>query len=367
MLYRKCFLKTGQDRLKIRNIQSCKNILIIRDGRLGDVIMITPVIEWVKSFSPDSNIDVMVGQYATFILENNPCINDIIIYKKSNPPIRQLFFVLKLRGRYDAIIVLDTNSHYKILARIIGAKLRIGFSSKLDFLLDYHYCKWDNTKHAILNNLNVLKPFYQNGEFPSTDTVLYVKNSDIERAIEFLKTKISNPGYPIIFVQPACGASDVLRPWPQKNIAEICDLFIGDLDATVILHSGPGESEIVNKIVSLMKNNTIINEGDLSVTSALIKLSNLYIGPDTGTMHIANALKTPLIALLGPTENLDTGPLGPEKRISVIKYYFPCSPCINSTSIEKEKCIQQGFSDCMNDISIDEVYSKALKMLESNK
>jgi len=351
--------------LKKINLNSIKNILVIRNGRIGDLLIISPVINWISEKFPKSKLDIMIGQYGSFVFEQNSAIDNIILYNKKSSIIDHIKLLITLRrNKYDLIIVLEVNSHYKILAYLISHKFRIGMSGKLNFLLHFH-CPWDKQKHAIINSLNVLSPILTKNEFPSTEMSLYLSKEDIEKGGSFLKDKKVNSNQIIVFIQAACGPVDILRPWSPKHIAELSDLLIVKLDAAVILNSGPGEEIIVNEIQSLMHYQPIINSTDISITAALIKLSNVFIGPDTGTLHIANALKTPLVALFGATSVIDVGPIGSEKRIIVIDKKFECSPCINlKVSKNRENCIEQKMAECMLAISVDEVYSSIVKIIK---
>jgi len=353
----------------IKNIDSnsFENILVIRDGRLGDVLMISPVINWLSGKFPKAQLDVIVGQYGSFIFEENPIINNLILYNKNASIIEQIKFIKKLRNRYDLIVILEANSHYKILAYLISAKVRIGISGKLNCLLDYHY-SWDKSTHAILNNLNVLRPLFSENDSPSNAMSLYLSDRYIEKAYTFLKDNNVNTNKLLVFVHPACGANDVLRPWPKKHIATLADLLIEKLNAKVILHAGPNEKIIVKEIQTLMRYNPIINNKCIGTTAALIKFANIFVGPDTGTLHIANALKTPIIALFGPSSTEDCGPIGPKERIIVLKKEFICSPCMKlKESKNKDKCIKQKMADCMNAISVEEVFSNIEKLLNNKQ
>jgi ADP-heptose:LPS heptosyltransferase len=327
--------------------------------------MISPVINWFSETYPKSKLDIMIGQYGSFVFEQYSAIDKIFLYNKKSSVIDHIKLLIKLRkNRYDLIVVLEVNSHYKILAYLISSKIRIGISGKLNSLLHFNSL-WDKQNHTIINNLNVISPLLTKDEFPSTDMSLYLSDDDIEKGVSFLKEKNVNSNQIIIFIQVACGPVDILRPWPPKRIAELADLFIEKLDAAVILNSGPNEELIVNEVLSLMHYKPIINTANINITAALIKLSNVIIGPDTGTLHIANALKKPLVALFGPTSVIDVGPIGSGNRIIVIDKKFDCGPCGNlKESKNKENCIKQRMSECMLAISVDEVYSSTLKIIK---
>ncbi len=118
--------------------------------------MITPVINWLSKKYPASKIDVMTGIYGSFVFENSELINNLILYDKRAPLIEQIKLLINLRkNRYDLIVTLESNSHYKILAFLARGKVRLGISGKLDILLHNH-SMWDPDEHAILITLRLL-------------------------------------------------------------------------------------------------------------------------------------------------------------------------------------------------------------------
>lgn len=346
-------------------LNSINKILVIRDGRIGDLLMITPAIDWISEKYSHAKLDILLNQYGQFVFEHNPKIHRIILYNRKSSIVEHFKLINILRNnKYDLIIVLEENSHYKILAYLISNKTRIGLSGKLDCLLNLSY-KWDKQKHAIINNLNVLDTLFDHSESPSTEMSLYLSKKDIENANNFMKDKKVNPNQLVIFIQVACGPNDKLRPWLPEYIAKLSDLLIENLNALVLLNSGPNEEVVVNQVQSLMKNKPIINFSSINLTAALIKLSDLFLGPDTGTLHIANALKIPIVALFGPTSVEDCGPIGSAERIFVIKKEFECSPCVALIeSKNRDECVAQSAANCMLAISVDEVYSKILTVLK---
>ncbi len=115
----------------------------------------------------------------------------------------------------------------------------------------------------------------------------------------------------------------------------------------------------------MMNAKPVINSTDISITAAIIKLSDIFIGPDTGTMHIANALQKPLIALFGATSERDCGPLGNPDRVKVIKKEFDCSPCVAlKESEQRDKCTAQGVAECMRAIPFEDVYDNVKSLLK---
>jgi hypothetical protein len=151
----------------------------------------------------------------------------------------------------------------------------------------------------------------------------------------------------LIGIHPGCGAS---RPWHSKGYAELCDTLQEKFGAKVVISGGPRERAKAREIISLCKRKPInlVEKTSLLELAALIKRSNLYVGVDTGPVHLAAALGTPLIMLI-LAKNVKPVRWGPWKTKHILLYPHPeshcpiyCDPgrcsvtyCINALSAEK--------------------------------
>ncbi|MFA8343658.1 MAG: glycosyltransferase family 9 protein, partial [Rhodothermaceae bacterium] len=254
------------------NPNAIKKILVIREGKIGDLLMITPTIEALAKRYPYSKIDLLINNYGSFVFENNPKIDEIIFYDRKNSFGKQIKLLHKLRKEeYDLIFIFEESSHHKILAYLIGGKIRVGFSGKHNQLLT-HYFPWEKKHHAIDNNLKLLTPSLEKNTVLSKKMILNLKGSDLRKAKDFLKLNNISENDKIVFIHPACGKNEKLRTWPPENIAKFSDMLISSDNVKVILHCGPNEEEVINQILPLMKNKPVVNRNNLDITSALIKL-----------------------------------------------------------------------------------------------
>jgi lipopolysaccharide heptosyltransferase II len=160
-------------------------------------------------------------------------------------------------------------------------------------------------------------------------------------------------GHPVVILHPI--AKWETKKWPAEKFAQLADRFVGR-GAKVIITGSSGDAQEVRRIVAGTKASSgILNltgKTNLSELAALFSLGDLVITPDTGPMHLAAAVKVPVVALFGPTAPWRTGPYGEGHR--VLRRNLACSPCF------KKKCATR---ECMEQITVDEVLNAAMEKL----
>src|SRR4030043_1713706 len=114
--------------------------LIIRNGLIGDIVFITPLLKRIGKTFINSEIEVLVSYNSREVLINFPSVTKIHTIKPDINLIKQVFFYLKFKKKkYDILLNQEVNTHYSIMSTLVGAKFKIGFRNKLDFLLDIVY------------------------------------------------------------------------------------------------------------------------------------------------------------------------------------------------------------------------------------
>lgn len=145
--------------------------------------------------------------------------------------------------------------------------------------------------------------------------------------------------------------------WPLKRYAELVDVIASKLKAQPFLIGSKEDAVRVNELLSMTKSNPLNLSGKTSLLqlSALLKKADLLITNDSGPMHIASAVGTPVVAIFGPTRPVRTGPYG--NSHVVLQSGLPCANCL------KKRC-----SDlkCMESITVDEVFNSVKKLLKKD-
>jgi lipopolysaccharide heptosyltransferase I len=331
-------------------------ILIVKLGSIGDVVHALPVLRTIRHNLPEAYIAWIIEDKAKEILDGNKDINKVITIntkkwrKRLNiSTLKEIFSIVKAlrEDRFDAAIDLQGLLKSGVISILSGAKTTIGFDSKncreyLNILFtNKKISSSDKDVHVVDKNLSLLKPFGFK-EIKKEFSLSYSPEDD-EYINEFFK-KNGVGKKPIIAVNP--GAGWKTKEWGIKNYAEMCNRIIKEIDADVILTWGPGEDAMIKGVTASMSCSPLVAPPtSLGQLIALLKRCRLFVGGDTGPLHIAAALKIPTVAIYGPSSPQRNGPYG-DNHIIVHKK-IECSGCY------KRNC---DILKCIKMISVDDVF-----------
>lgn len=335
-----------------------KKILIIRTDRLGDVILSTPVIKNLRNFYPDSHIAFMVRPYTKAIVENNPYLNEVIVYDKNDKHksiISSIKFCLELRKKkFDVAYILNPTNRANLIAFFAGIPKRIGLNRKFGRLLNHPIPdkKHEGKKHELDYTLGILEA----AGIPVTEKNMYFPIEKIsEEKIEnlLLQHQIKDNDFVVLHPSASCPS----KRWPQENFIALAKLINEKTKLKITVISAENEKKFSKE---LTKEKGIIDfRGILSVsdTGSLLKRTKLFVSNDSGPVHIAASLNTPVISIFGRN---DPGlspkrwrPLG-EKSFYIHKPNS-CENCL------AHNCLK-GFL-CLKSITPEDVFALILKIL----
>lgn len=292
-----------------------KNILILKWGALGDLIMATSTIKTVRDNFPDAKITMFTNNLMNEILPQGFIIDEYIFLKKSGRYVDESFFnqlikIWKLRKRkFDLAIDLKWKSERaSILTFLSGAKIRIGYWEKV-----YNKCYTHSIKHPVggyhevHRNLDVIKQIGM--EVKDENPLVYVSQDDKKFAQDFFVSNSLNKNNTICI---HAGASKSNRAWQPERFTQLAKLLSEKYNVTILLTWGHSEFELVKKISDSLGGNVTLSPttNSISQLAAIIRNCSLFISVCTGPMNVANAVKTPIIALLGSTDPADWSPYG---------------------------------------------------------
>ncbi len=296
-------------------VKNVKNILILKWGALGDLIMATSTIKAIRENFPDAKITMFTNNLMSEILPEGFIVDEYIFLKKSGRYVDESFFkqlikILKLRKRkFDLAVDLKWKSERaSVLTYLSGAKIRIGYREKF-----YNKCYTHSIKHPIggyhevHRNLDVIKRIGL--EVRDQNPLVYISEVDNKFAIDFFASN-SLKRNNTICIHP--GASKSNRAWSAEKFIQLSKLLIEKYNVTILLTWGKNEFELVNKISGSLGRNSILSPATNSISqlAAIIQNCSLFISVCTGPMNVANAVKIPIIALLGSTDPADWSPYG---------------------------------------------------------
>ncbi|TSA30661.1 MAG: lipopolysaccharide heptosyltransferase family protein [Ignavibacteriales bacterium] len=350
------------------------NILIIALSGIGDALMFTPSLVKLSEEIPNAEIDVLVMyQGVKDIYEKLPQISKVRYFDFLNSSkLKSLFYVLKLRNKYDATINIypSNRREYNLISRIIGAEKRLAIK----------YLRKDFLNFGFLNNIrllendnlhNVEENFFLCEKLigKKLDSIpalkLNLRNDDVAFANNFFKDKSISNNDIVIGFHPGCSTlkNHEKRRWEASKFAELGKKLIQDYNAKVLLFGG-GEEEILKDIIFAKidsQNVYSVNAHSLSNSAAVMQRCNLFITNDSSLMHIAAALKLNIVVIIGPTNRNYIYPWQTNYKIASLD--LDCSPCFYY-SPKPLTCSRSDLKfKCIKDLSVNLVYEKVKEFL----
>lgn len=283
-----------------------KRILVIKLRAIGDVLLSTVVIENLRRHFPDAHIAFLAEQLSREVLEGNEALNDLLIFNPKQESGLSLLRRVRSR-RYDLVFDLFGNPRSALVAFASGAMYRVGFPFGwrrhcYNILVTPRGGEVHNTEF----NLDALRRV---GIPIESKQVQFPLSSEAEQfAGEFffgmgLKEKL------VIAINPGGGWST--KRWEPENFARLGDAMAEEFGAEVLIAWGPGEQDVAQQIARSMNRKAILfPESSLKQLGAILKRCSLLVTNDSGPMHIASAVGTPVVAIFGPTNPDLQGPVG---------------------------------------------------------
>jgi len=344
------------------------NILIIKLSAVGDVVHSLPFLEVLRDRFPSAMIDWVVEEDASGIVESHPEIDRLIIFPRKSWLKRFIKkgeyigvgkevtkFLKELKSkRYDIVVDLQGLLKSGILTFLANGKRKIALNGGREGSLIFTNEKVaipDPDLHAldkylcIARYLGATNPVW-NGQIPIYDTD--------KGHVDYLLGEIGNNST-LVAVTPMAKWESKL--WELHRFASLADTIKEELGAGVVFTGSEGDKAAIEDIRSGMKTRAL----DLAGKTTLRELAYLYqkcaavICTDTGPMHVAAAMGSPVVvALFGPTSPLRTGPYGAKHR--VIRAGLECSPCF------RKRCDDMS---CMKKITVEMVFEAVREVLSA--
>ena len=332
-----------------------RNVLIIKLRYIGDVLLATPTVRAIKAARPDVRVTMMVNRGTEDVLSGNPDMDEISVLDKGSLAAQSQLVVDLRRRRFDTVIDLTDGDRSAFLSWISGAPVRIGFNDEQRWRGHYYtqvVQSVPGVRHRIDRDLETLKPLgIQAG---SRNPQLWLTPEEENSADQLLDQLGVQRSQPCVIQQP--GARYWFKAWPVERYAELADRLTSQYGCQVLIGGSPQDIELAEKIQQMAKSNPIIMAGRTTIKqfAAIAKKSALFVGSDSGAMHIASVVGTPVVALFGPSNPREWAPQ--RASVEVIYKGIDCRSCFHPTC-------ERGELNCMKLITVDEVEAAARRLV----
>lgn len=348
------------------------NILLIRLRLVGDVVFTTPALRALRTRFPHARLTYLVEAAAAPILVGNSHLNDLVIVPRRRG-LRRMWDDLTLartlrRHAYDVVIDFHGGPRSSLLAWATRAPVRIGYTIAGR--------RWAYTRtverprdlraarHSVENQFDLLLPLGISAPDPVREPLEMAPDEAVEAMVGTkLRQAGAESGCPMVLVHVSAG--NRFRCWPLESFAEtIVRLAEADRRTRFVITAGPSDrpaAAIVSADVARRLGwNPVLDCGELSLAElrALAGRASLFIGGDSGPLHIAGTTSVPIVALYGPTLPARSAPWrDPGITHEAVEIAdLPCRPC------DQRRCVPGDYR-CLTRISPEMVFGAAERAL----
>lgn len=317
------------------------NILLVKLSAIGDVLHTLPVLNALRQAFVDAHITWLVEEAAAALIEGHPALDRVLICRRKSwirdwkagrrkAVVEEAAdFVARLRDTvYDVVLDFQALLKGALWIALCRGKRKIGFDRGMEHMEHSYWFLNERIPpismevHALERNLVMLEPL---GIRNVQDVVYRLPiTTDHRNRVRRLLQPLSG-SRPIVCINPVAKWDTKL--WTARGFAAVADRLVAEVGAAVIFTGAQEDRGRIDDIRDRMSRHALDVSGqtDLMTLAALYETADAVISTDTGPMHLAAAVETPVVALFGPTAPWRTGPYGNRHR--VIRLGTACSPC----------------------------------------
>ena len=359
-----------------------RRVLLLRLERIGDLLMSVGAITEIRRRLPDATIDLVVGSWNEALAGLLP-VNSVEVldapWLARGTTAGSIGGLLRRaagwRGRrYDLAINLEGDIRSNLLPWAAGAKRRVGFGIAGGGPLLTDVVPYDATRHVAANLAALVERSLDlpAGSVPAPPAAAALDRARIvlpDRARASARASLAQLAggiLPASLLALHTPGGRAIKQWPAERFAEAASRLAREMDASVVLTGGPDDRAFVDEAESRLaaagvRTLRLDGPSDLVILAGILAQCRLLLTGDTGPMHLAAAVGTPIVAVFGPSMPWRYAPLAADHRI--VRVDLPCSPC-NRIRQPPERCVGHT-PDCLVGVTIDMVVAAGRDLLAS--
>lgn len=351
---------------KKRSSAASPKILIIQIGKIGDMVCTTPLFREIKRKFPESRLDIVIIPRSQDVLKNNPHINQTILITDYPRFIDKFKLINKIRKeRYDRSLCLDiAGAFLNVLSfwsfipdRITMTYKHAGEIMRSLFVFSNFRLEYKRGTSVLNHRLSLLK--FMGIDSVSKEKEVFITIAEEKKAADFLENQGVSSQDLLIGISVSAGIEET--QWSISRFAELADRLIEELGAKIIFIGSKNERSRIVQTQSLMKNQAIDSSSYfvLRELAALMKNFKLFISVDSGPVYIAEAMRVPIVDIMGPSDYQEQSPSGPSVVIKTVH----CKPCLHVFSGSPDPFCKDKSFRCLNEVTVNEVFSAAKNLI----
>lgn len=334
-------------------------ILVRETNWLGDVLMSLPFLRTLREKHPGAHISVLVRPRTAAILQHHPGVDKLLMCDDEGRHRGMGLFNLAgdLRTlHYDVAYILPNSFSSALMMWLARIPERVGYATDGRSLLLTRALQKTaalRSVHETLLYLNLL------GTTPEEAGRVHPRLELLPEEEAAARARLSSldiePEKPLVGMVPGAAYGTAKR-WPAERFMTVAEWLGRECDAQIVLFGAGGEEAVARRVESAVSGRIVnfVGQTRLRELAALLKCCHAVVSNDTGGMHVAAAVGTPVVALFGPTNPVTTAPFG--ERHVLLRHPVDCSPCLLRHCPLDHRC--------MRAISVEEVFAAAGQAIE---
>jgi len=326
-----------------------RRVLIIRQSALGDVTNTLPLLQLLRDRYPAAHIDYLTAPLTAPLLAGDPCVDGVVVHRRSRLPGSLLPTLWAIRrARYDLVIDLQSSRHSRWLAWASGASVRLGGRSGPYYTHPVHR---DTSARQVCGLLAELLAPIGLAAHP-----LRARFPDPPRFLDAgarVLRRFDLSGRPYVVLNSGHSPRWDTKRWPLSRWAALAR-HLSQAGYAAVLSGAASDRPLTQAIAEAAPVVSLAGQTDLWELAGLMARARAVVSTDSGPMHVAAMVETPVVALFGPTNPVPSAPFGPHHRI--LHHRLACSYCF------KKRC-PLGHHACLDHMSVDEVWSALGELL----
>jgi ADP-heptose:LPS heptosyltransferase len=343
-------------------------ILLLRLERIGDLLMTLPALADVRGAAPHADVDLVVGSWNAALAQSISGISRVHVVdapwltrENAGATVTSL---LKTAGRwrarrYDLAVNLEPDVRSNLLIAISGARWTAGYSSGGGGSLLDQAVEYDPTEHTAENARRLVGEVLRAPRATPARLLAIPETHQREAA-----ALLSGRHRPLIAMHVAGGRP--IKQWDPEQFATVARRLVKSRRGTIVLTGGPEDGPLVDRMKLALPGASVVDASrglSLLTAGAILEGCELLITGDTGPMHLAAAVGTPIVAVFGPSDPRRYAPRGAHDR--VIRVDLPCAPC-NRIRLPPARC-RGHIPDCLALVTPDRVFDAAVAVLDESR
>ena len=331
-----------------------QRIGVIHLNQIGDLVFSLPLLKALKDQAPGSEVHSILRPHLRELLSASPFVDRLISRKRGLKNQIDLLGELR-RQKYDLLVTLSNSTECLLLAGLSGARLKAGFSNwPWDLGLDVK--EKVEGHHGWYNNAKLLRRMK-----------IDIRKDDYVGLLVLPPRESPEPGGPhpekVVVISPGASLRRRVKAWEEKKFGELIVRLKERYDLHPMIVGGPEDREVIDQVIGFVKEmdrggtvTSIPNlAGKLSLKDLcyLLKGASLFVGVDSGIMHLASSLDIPVVGIFGPSDPFYVAPQNARSAI-VREEGMDCVPCYLKGCEARE---------CMKRIKVEKVFEACERLL----